>query len=171
MLNAQLQHIYASWLMMVLLLFFCAMNAINAIVPSQNLSVASARFAAFAKNANCSDGTKPVDDSTVKCLRSLSTSVLLQSKKHLPFDGLCEWSPVVDGVELTAHPMELLAAAANQKELQYQYQYQYQSQSQSQSQSQKGKGNTKGGVPKIAQVPVLFGTNRDEGTEFIGGIK
>ena len=54
-----------------------------------------------------------------------------QAKSHLDCGALLDWAPVIDQVELTAHPRVLAAAG------------------------------------KIHDVPIIFGTNRDEGTLFV----
>ena len=99
------------------------------------LKEATAVFAAVAKALNCSD---PVAG-TAACLRRQSTLDLMRladrTQGALPYDdlwGRSQWAPVVDGVELTASPLQLLKDGA---------------------------------VPP--SLPVLMGTNKDDGTEFI----
>ena len=42
------------------------------------------------------------------CLRALNSSEVAAAARGLPTeDLLCDWSPVIDGVELTAHPQVL----------------------------------------------------------------
>jgi carboxylesterase type B len=108
---------------------------------AQNLSTAELRFNVFAKNAGCVpapgvNGSYGSKSDVVTCLRALNTSAVLAAEHgpaRLPEVGLCDWSPVIDGVELTAHPAILAAAG------------------------QFNKG-----------VPVLLGTNADEGSTFVG---
>jgi carboxylesterase type B len=101
---------------------------------AQNLSTAELRFNALAHNAGCSGPANGSKSDVVECLRGVNATALLAAEHGLPSGGnLCDWTPVIDGIELTAHPAVLAAA---------------------------GKFN-KG-------VPVLLGTNADEGTEFVG---
>jgi carboxylesterase type B len=101
---------------------------------AQNLSVATNRFNVLAEHAGCNKTNSSSTD-IVKCLRALNTSEVSAAAHGLPSIGLCDWSPVIDGVELTAHPTALVA---------------------------EGKFN-KG-------VPVLLGSNADEGSEFVSGL-
>ena len=95
------------------------------------LAEAEKNYAAVVKALSCGTGAAAVD-----CLVNKTAAELLaQSEaKRLPStDGWdsCQWSPVIDGVELVAHPAVLASEG------------------------------------EVNQVPVLLGTNADEGTEFV----
>ena len=79
----------------------------------------------------CTDSNSSAQ-ALLSCMQAASVQDLLKAPAG---DDLLTWSPVVDGVELTAMPQTL--------------------------------ANTHGFA---STVPVLFGTNRNEGTEFVSGL-
>eukprot|EP00038_Savillea_parva_P017986 m.22098 g.22098 ORF g.22098 m.22098 type:complete len:555 (+) comp3954_c0_seq1:100-1764(+) len=91
---------------------------------AQPMEVAEHQFATLAASVGC---TGP---GAATCLRGVNASVL-EAHKPSCKSALLDWAPTVDGVELTAHPRDLLA---------------------------KGLAH---------DVPVILGTNRNEGTEFV----
>jgi len=84
---------------------------------------AEAQFEALVASLNCS--TAP---DVVACMRNIDFMTVLDSSVGVPGGTFSDWSPVIDSVELTEHPMVLAAAG------------------------------------KSSPVPLLLGTNRDEGT-------
>jgi len=90
------------------------------------MSSAKVVFDQFVSNTGC------VGPDVMSCLLSLSTNEIINASQLVSNGALLPWTPVVDGVELTALPAELAAQGLYNK------------------------------------VPVLLGTNKDEGTVFIG---
>eukprot|EP00935_MAST-01C_sp_MAST-1C-sp1_P000706 g706.t1 len=101
---------------------------------AQTMAGAEVRILALAANAGCPSHTSSM---AARCLRGKSAAEIIeaQDKGVTSGDAFCTWGPVIDGVELTASPVEL---------------------------ARSGKFN-KG-------VPVLLGTNRDEGSAFVGNL-
>lgn len=82
----------------------------------------------------------------LECLVGMAPASLFAAKARLP--ECCDflypflpWAPVVDGVELRQHPFECVAATARE-------------------------GEPADGVDTVAAVPILHGTNLDEGSMF-----
>eukprot|EP01052_Picozoa_sp_SAG31_P055461 SAG31_NODE_15325_length_760_cov_1.291982_1_plen_210_part_01 len=99
------------------------------------LHEAAANYGAFSKAAGCGTGS---NSEVLSCLLDKSAEELLASSEGIQLPSTdswdrCQWSPVIDGVELHAHPYELLSSG------------------------------------RLAPgVPLILGTNRDEGVSFIG---
>eukprot|EP00940_MAST-03C_sp_MAST-3C-sp2_P001952 g1952.t1 len=74
---------------------------------AQDLTLANKRLAALKTNANC-------DGDLRECLLGLNTSEVYALGRSIPkmTGALCDWTPVIDGVELLAHPRDLLARGA-----------------------------------------------------------
>lgn len=91
---------------------------------------AEATFNHVAAFLNCTGTSAQI----VNCMRKASASSLVLSLAALPPTPWLRYAPVIDGVELEAHPVELLALGA------------------------------------LQPMPILLGSNRDEGTMFIRNI-
>lgn len=100
------------------------------------LAEAERNYAAVTKALGCGTGA-----AAVECLLGKTAADLLAQSEavRLPStDGWdsCQWSPVIDGVELEQHPMDLLKSG------------------------------------KVAPgIKMILGTNKDEGTSFLGYLK
>lgn len=104
---------------------------------SQSMMDATAKFDTLVARFGCGGASTPSVD-VQRCMREVA-AVNLTSLHHLPSPatgrGVIDWSPVVDGVELTALTVDLASAG------------------------------------KIApHVPVLLGSNRDEGSALFGDL-
>ena len=82
---------------------------------AQGLDIATARTEELAARVGCN--ATALDAAALKaCLRAVNASAIEAAGHDLPdSDRLCEWSPVIDGVELTAPPQKLAAAGKLKK--------------------------------------------------------
>lgn len=99
---------------------------------AETLDTAAVKFVRVAVHAGCcvsNSSCNSSDASVVVCLRQLN-STALESASSGVSDGLLDWSPVIDGVDVVGMPEELAAQG------------------------------------KAANVPVMLGTNANEGTNF-----
>lgn len=77
---------------------------------AQTLDIASVRSEALAERVGC-NATELDAAALQSCLRAVNASDIEAAGHNLPqSDRLCEWSPVIDGVELTEQPQVLAAA-------------------------------------------------------------
>lgn len=77
---------------------------------AQPLNISMSRFAPISTNVGCAGaGTNA---QILACMRALNYSALLNGDKNNVPQGVIEWSPTIDGVELVGDPRDLLAAGA-----------------------------------------------------------
>lgn len=75
---------------------------------AQPLNISMSRFAPVATNLGCANaGTNA---QVLACMRALNYSTILNADTANVPQGVIEWSPTIDGVELVGDPRDLLAA-------------------------------------------------------------
>lgn len=72
------------------------------------LANAEAKFAKLCGLAGCCPGGKTPDADSVACLRAKNTTEIAELS-HMKTSALIDWSPVIDGVEITEDPQGLWA--------------------------------------------------------------
>lgn len=71
------------------------------------LDVSEAKFHVLCGDAGCCPGGKVPDAASIACLRGKSMAAIANLSHHSG-GGLLDWSPVIDGVEITEEPQQLV---------------------------------------------------------------